>query len=125
MANINMYTLELIAKGWLSRNKDQPEHVKEAELVKLLAEIKEVSAEGSNNIFDSSWYMKKFEKMYTGRGLKGTCEMTGNYCENLVRIIEKSNKLSDDTFLLVDERILYELFENSQQYKIKKDTVLL
>jgi len=36
MAQFTDYTLELMAKGWVSLNKDKPEHVQEVELAKLL-----------------------------------------------------------------------------------------
>jgi len=36
MTQFTDYTLELMAKGWLSLNKDKPEHVQEVELAKLL-----------------------------------------------------------------------------------------
>lgn len=36
MTQFTDYTLELMAKGWLSLNKDKPEHVQDVELAKLL-----------------------------------------------------------------------------------------
>jgi len=36
MSQLTDYSLELMAKGWVSLNKDKPEHVQEVELSKLL-----------------------------------------------------------------------------------------
>ena len=39
MAQFTDYTLELMAKGWVSLNKDKPEHVQEVYLATLLKEL--------------------------------------------------------------------------------------
>jgi len=130
MSQLTDYSLELMAKGWLSLNKDKPEHVQEVVLSKLLKEINNSVVKEINNtvvksspdkIFNSTWYMRKFKKLYTMAGIEGYCELTGIYCENLVRVVVTG----EEQHLLIDQSILQEYFESSDLYKIKPDTVLL
>lgn len=118
MSQLTDYSLEIMAKGWVSLNKDKPEHIQEVELAKLLKEIKSVCEPivPCNKTFPVSLYNKTF--MNEGYTMDGVCEFTGKH--GTVTRFRRGASL-----WMVDVDIMYPIDTDSNTYKVKPDTVLL
>ena len=121
MSQLTDYSLELMAKGWVSLNKDKPEHVQVVELAKLLKELKSVYEKQSspNRVFPITWFNKKFATL--PKTMEGYCEFTGEYGTlTLIREVGEERKS-----WWVNANNLFVFSADGCYYKIIPGTVLL